>query len=632
MNTKTVLSLILSATVGLAVVGNLFAGNLLVAAGLVFVILGVGVLAHLAFFEEKRKKKNGFGPIPWVSLAMSYGVLLMSLASFLFLLINPTDELQRTIAKAGQAPGDETEGTKIPLSERTNVHSGGEDARLGSAGSGGGEETLGGRNEDNQNAMREAQVLDPDIAGAAQGVSDNTKVSAQNPLDLPDPGASHQSLVNSKDQAIARIGEDDETKIIGDPDSLVFDAPDDKTLAFAPTLFQGKKADDPLDLPKAKDDKFANVGGAVNSLGIAVPKSMSGRCDKLGRINRLTRAGVGNPVRVEKSVVKALDWITANQNADGSWGKTAKGAMTGFALLCYLGHCDLTDSPEYGETVAKGIKYLVELGDEKDGWLFVTHNKHGAAYAQGIATYAMAEAYGMTEKDFILPILQKAIHRIVAGQKQDGGWVYMESRPGPNGLKFDDFGKNEKRSSDTSVSGWQFQALKAAYNTGAVFPGLEPALEGAVKNFYRVYSAKNGGFGYQTATQASNLKHKLTGVGSLGLQSWSKGHPSDEQKKETLNNAMKHILRNNPAMDYNSADANLYSWYYDTQALYNYGGAYWKAWNRKMEPLLLNAQLDDGSWPPEGSGLTKKRSGGDAEIYRTALCTLMLEVYYRYVY
>ena len=50
MNTKTVLSLILSATVGLAVVGNLFAGNLLIAAGLVFAVLGVGALAHLAFF------------------------------------------------------------------------------------------------------------------------------------------------------------------------------------------------------------------------------------------------------------------------------------------------------------------------------------------------------------------------------------------------------------------------------------------------------------------------------------------------------------------------------------------------------------------------------------------------------
>jgi hypothetical protein len=631
MNTKTMLSLILSTTVGLAVLGNLFAGNLLLAAGLVFAILGVGVLAHLAFFEDKRKKKNAIGPIPWINLAMNYGVLLMSLVCFLYLLINPVDELQRTIAKAGQVPGDETEGSKIPLSERTNVHSGGEDAKLGSAGSGGGEETLGGRNEDNQNAMREAQVHDPEIAGANQGVSDKTKVSAVNVEELAEPGPSDQSVVNSQDKTTARIGQDEETKVVGDPNALVFENTEDKTVAFDNTIFRGNK-ETPLDIPKAKGDKVFNVGAAVNSLGVAIPKSMSGRCDKDGRVNRLTRAGVRNPAMVEKGVVKALNWITANQNAEGSWGKTSKGAMTGFALLCYLGHCDLTDSPEYGEAVSKGIKYLVELGDEKDGWLFVTQHKHGAAYAQGIATYALAEAYGMTEKDFILPVLQKAVHRIVAGQKQDGGWVYMEARKGPGNLRFDDFGKNENKASDTSVSGWQFQALKAAYNTGAVFPGLEPALEGAVKNFYRVYSAANGGFGYQNATQASNMKHKLTGVGSLGLQSWDKGHPSEEQMQETLDGAIKHILKNNQTMGYNSADSNLYSWYYDTQALYNYGGSYWKAWNRKMEPLLLNAQSADGSWPAEGSGLTKRRSGSDADIYRTALCTLMLEVYYRYVY
>jgi hypothetical protein len=95
---------------------------------------------------------------------------------------------------------------------------------------------------------------------------------------------------------------------------------------------------------------------------------------------------------------------------------------------------------------------------------------------------------------------------------------------------------------------------------------------------------------------------------------------------------MQHILKNNQGMDYNSGDANLYSWYYDTQALYNYGGAYWSSWNRRMEPLLISAQSEDGSWPNEGSGLTKKRSGGDHEVYRTTLCTLMLEVYYRYVY
>ena len=42
----------------------------------------------------------------------------------------------------------------------------------------------------------------------------------------------------------------------------------------------------------------------------------------------------------------------------------------------------------------------------------------------------------MTEKEFILPVLQKAINRIVAGQKEDGGWYYLETRKGPANLEF----------------------------------------------------------------------------------------------------------------------------------------------------------------------------------------------------
>ena len=631
MNTKTLLSLVLSSTLGLAVIGNLFAGNLLVSSILVFAGLGVGVLSHLAFFEEKKKKPKGAGPVPWLNLGMSYGLLLLSLGVFLFLLISPSESRQSTIAKAGQVAGNETEGSTVPQSNQTDVASGGERARLGSSGRGEGLDALGGANEDNQNAMREAQVFNPAIAGANGGVSTQTKVSSQNVEEVIEPGQFDQAQADGRDLLLSRIGEDEENKDIGDPNALVFDEKEDNALAFDPTVFRG--IEDPSEiLSKAKGDKVNNLRAAVNSLGVSVPKSMSGRCDKVGRVSRLSRGGVKNPDLVENAVIKALNWLNQDQNPDGSWGKNSKGAMTGFALLCYLGHCELTDSPEYGEAVAKGIKYLVELGDEKDGWLYVTNHKHGSAYAHGIATYALAEAYGMTEKNFILPVLQKAIHRIVAGQKQDGGWVYMKERPGPDNLRLVDFGKNEKEASDTSVSGWQFQALKAAYNTGAVFPGIEPALEAAVKNFYRVYSPGNGGFGYRKSSDAKNISHKLTGVGSLGLQSWKFGHPSAEEKKSTLKKAMQHILKNNLAMDYTSADANLYSWYYDAQALFNYGGAFWTAWNRKMEPMLLNSQLADGSWPKEGGGKTSSRGGQDAEVYRTTLCTLMLEVYYRYVY
>ena len=627
MNIKVVLSLLINAALGLGIIGNFLFANLILGASLVLIVIGVGIISHLGFFEEK-KKRNASLALAWINLFLSYGCLLLSLGGFLFLLLNSNPK-ETTIAKSGLSSGQETEGSKIPLSDQTNIATGGERARLGNSGRGEGLDAMGGANADNQNAMREATVHGSEIAGAENGISDKTKVSAQNINEIEDASEIDQGVLGAEDLLLSRIGEDKVNQDIGDPNALVFDENDDDTLAFDSTVFRGE--DDSIEIhSKAKGDEISNIKAAVNSLGVSVPKSMSGRCDKVGRLARLARGGVRDPERVEKAVVKALNWLNQDQNPDGSWGNNAKGAMTGFALLCYLGHCELTDSPEYGEAIAKGIKYLVELGDEKDGWLYITNNKHGSAYAHGIATYALAEAYGMTEKQFILPILQKAIRRIIVGQKDDGGWVYMVERPGVDNLRFVDFGN--KGASDTSVSGWQFQALKAAYNTGADFPEIETALESSVKNFYRVYSPENGGFGYRNKSDAKSVKHQLTGVGSLGIQSWKFGHPSEEERKDTLKKAMQHILKNNLSMDYSSKEANLYSWYYDAQALFNYGGAFWAAWNRKMEPMLLNSQLADGSWPKEGSGKTSSRGGKDAEVYRTTLCTLMLEVYYRYVY
>ena len=138
MNTKTMLSLVLSATLVLAILGNLILAKvMLLAAVLVFAVLGVGILSHLAFFEEKKKRKKGVGAVPWLNLGMSYGTLLMSLVSLYFLLPSSgSEDRAQTIAKAGQVAGDETEGSKVPLSDRTNVDSGGERAKLGSSGRG----------------------------------------------------------------------------------------------------------------------------------------------------------------------------------------------------------------------------------------------------------------------------------------------------------------------------------------------------------------------------------------------------------------------------------------------------------------------------------------------------------------
>ena len=44
---------------------------------------------------------------------------------------------------------------------------------------------------------------------------------------------------------------------------------------------------------------------------------------------------------------------------------------------------------------------------------------------------------------------------------------------------------------------------------------------------------------------------------------------------------------------------------------------------------MIDSQEKDGSWPIAAGHLGA--TGADAKIYHTCLCTLMLEVYYRYL-
>jgi hypothetical protein len=66
-----------------------------------------------------------------------------------------------------------------------------------------------------------------------------------------------------------------------------------------------------------------------------------------------------------------------------------------------------------------------------------------------------------------------------------------------------------------------------------------------------------------------------------------------------------------------------------------YGGSAWNKWNRLFQDEIADAQSDDGSWPPILSktdpGGLQKAPDGAGPYYRTTLCILMLEVFYRYM-
>ncbi|MFN0129603.1 MAG: hypothetical protein ACKV19_23295 [Verrucomicrobiales bacterium] len=347
--------------------------------------------------------------------------------------------------------------------------------------------------------------------------------------------------------------------------------------------------------------------------------SIDSRCTKGDRDRRIASAG-GVP-QTERNVVRALTWMKNNQNEDGSWGASNKASMTGLCLLSYLGHCELPDtSREYGETVLKGITWLIDLWMKREFLSEHDPKSNAAPYEHGIASYALAEAYSMTRYGTKrIPNLREAvlgsIDVIVKGQDSEGGWNYGYGSPSGGG-------------SDMSVSGWQIQAMNAAAHTGMEFPGIEEAFKKGMV-YVQNSQAENGAFGYRGKEGA---KYGMTGVASLALIMG--GLDRGQELRRATDFIREEWGKRRIPFEYDAAEAELYGSYYVNQVAFMRGGKLWRDWNKALQEELLPNQNEDGSYKEEGGHGSSHGSGGagaDAEIYRTALCTLMLEVYYRYL-
>ncbi len=358
-------------------------------------------------------------------------------------------------------------------------------------------------------------------------------------------------------------------------------------------------------MSKSLSDAAKNMGKGV---GAGIPGSMSGRMGGAARKTLMTAKGGKD--KSEQAVLKGLRWLVKNQNADGSWGPSNKGAMTGLALLSFLGHGELPTSPEFGPTVEKAVNWLLTEGAKNEGRLSMAKafNQQGV-YEHGIAAYALGEYYTMTKDERAIELFKQAIDHIIKGQGPDGGWMYA----------FD------KSKSDTSVSGWQIQALKAAHLSGLNISLVDETMDKAMLNLKRV-RGKEGGFGYRGPED----RYSLTGVGVLCTYFWKQ--KKDDMVKDGMDYIIKRVKSDQP-IKYAGSTADLYAWYYNTQAALMFGGSAWTTWNRLFQDEICDNQSADGSWPPAGGKAhgPQSTSAGIGPVYRTTLCILMLEVYYRYM-
>lgn len=350
-------------------------------------------------------------------------------------------------------------------------------------------------------------------------------------------------------------------------------------------------------------------------------RDVSKRCSKQDRLHRLATAG-GNEA-CEEAVVKSLRWMKKTQNADGSWCPNKKVAMTGFALLAYLGHCETPNSEEFGDTVTRAIVYLVNVSMKNSGKMADDFKDNHWCYDHSIATYALAEASTFCKKlDIHVPRLDEATKAsgdwILEHQHTSGAWDYKYDMTGTRG-------------GDTSIALWHIQALKACKHTGL---WKETAFKGCIRNaldYIKSKQSSDGGVGYASAKPHDDIGFTMTGGGMLAFQMWGKSHDSVVRK------GAKYIKRN-AKLDYNTADADLYRHYYHAQAMINRGGDDWQQYNRLFRDQVLLNQNADGSWKNVGGGAKVKAvapqfqgASGVSNHYRTCLATFMLEVYYRFL-
>jgi len=382
----------------------------------------------------------------------------------------------------------------------------------------------------------------------------------------------------------------------------------------------------------------AGFGAGQLGIGALIPTIMKGRCTDSERLSMLRDAG-GTP-EIEAAVKKSLQWFKSKQNPDGSWGKNYQVSMTGLVLLCYLGHCESTQSVEYGDTVSAAMTYLINNAAKNEGRLATSLTGNGWVYEHGIASYALGEALTFSRSlQFPFPELENTVRKaadiIINGQNKNGSW---------------DYAFKLSNRDDLSVAGWQMQALKAI---DAAFPkkedkpkDLDKAMRIALNHLSDVAYLGDGKFAYS----GKGANPNMTAVGALCLQQWHKGNSKPardavrlimeglELRGKTTDKEFKDDdFRPLWTFEYSGPNADLYGWYYGVQVMRNAGGKEWEAMNQAIIADILPAQKEDGSFNLEGGGGKlvhvngTKAAGASRDIYLQALNTLILEVYYRFL-
>jgi hypothetical protein len=366
----------------------------------------------------------------------------------------------------------------------------------------------------------------------------------------------------------------------------------------------------------AIDSPMAGVGGWGTPGGMMGPAGLKIGYDGRSGATREKLASTGGNRVSEAAVARGLVWLAKVQKNNGSWesdgSAKAPVASTGIALLPFLaagythkGGAQFRgkEMNKYQKNVTNGVDYLLKL--QRPTGDFGAQNM----YEHAIASMALCEAFGMTQDPKLRYPCQKAIEFIVKAQHPAGGWRYGPGQAG-----------------DTSVTGWQIQALKSGHLAGLSVP--KDTLQKAM-SFLDSVSGGTARTGSTYGYTDKNGSPSMTAVGLLCRQylGWGQHNPSIVAGIGELKKIAPPDQGKNSALD-------IYYFYYASQVVHNYDGPEWHVfWNPRMRDWLVKLQVpqgngqNEGSWDPDQS-ITGSAGG---RLFTSCMALLTLEIYYRYL-
>ncbi|MFQ5429484.1 MAG: HEAT repeat domain-containing protein [Phycisphaerae bacterium] len=363
----------------------------------------------------------------------------------------------------------------------------------------------------------------------------------------------------------------------------------------------------------------------------------------------------GGTRRTERAVADGLAWLAVHQRPDGVWdrlhfdrlcpendrcsqtaithvSRNADVGVSALAARAFLGAGHTHERGPYADNLSRVFSYILAQQDTTGSF---SASGGFQTYNDAIATLAIAEAFILTHDPVFENPLERAVGHLARSQQLGGGWDYS-----------DDATTNRN---DTSITSWVLMALKSAQAAGITIP--RKTRFRLVKHFDRA-TDRAGRVWYADRREGDSTRRvqgpyrRRFGPAMIATALFARSAFGFRLDDAGARRQVELLLGDLPSLrklrgrDRTGLHSEYY-WYYGTLALFNVGGKPWEVWNQALRETVMEYQERPvsrkgkrghayGSWPAFGRGWGKwGRTGG--RVYSTAINTLTLEVYYRYI-